>query len=67
MIPVQLHNAVKSTRIRNKHIEPCKRFNLLSDCAIESTNEWAYDYVDALLIKDNNDIYIDFKILIKLH
>ncbi|WP_371807059.1 tellurite resistance TerB C-terminal domain-containing protein [Snodgrassella communis] len=45
----------------------CKRFNLLSDCAIKSTNEWAYDYVDALLIKDNNDIYIDFKILVKLH
>ncbi|WP_141683424.1 MULTISPECIES: tellurite resistance TerB C-terminal domain-containing protein [Snodgrassella] len=53
--------------MHNKHVEPCKRFNLLSDCAIESTNEWAYDYVDALLIKDNNDIYIDFKILIKLH
>ncbi|WP_371807043.1 tellurite resistance TerB C-terminal domain-containing protein [Snodgrassella communis] len=67
MIPVQPHNAVKSTKIRNKHIKFCKRFNLLSDCAIKSTNEWAYDYVDALLIKDNNDIYIDFKILVKLH
>ncbi|PIT12389.1 hypothetical protein BGI33_06290 [Snodgrassella alvi] len=37
--------------IPNRHTEPCKRFNLLSDGATESIIEWAYDCVDALLLK----------------
>lgn len=51
---------------RDEYIELCKKFNLLPDGAIETINEWAYECVDAPLIEENNDIYIDFEILTEL-
>jgi uncharacterized tellurite resistance protein B-like protein len=44
----------------------CKQFNLLPDGAIETINEWAYECVDAPLVEEDDDIYIDFEILAEL-
>jgi hypothetical protein len=44
----------------------CKQFNLLPDGAIETINEWAYECVDASLVEEDDDIYIDFEILAEL-
>ncbi|WP_100137590.1 tellurite resistance TerB C-terminal domain-containing protein [Snodgrassella alvi] len=44
----------------------CKQFNLLPDGVIETINEWAYECVDASLVEEDDDIYIDFEILAEL-
>lgn len=51
---------------RNDVLTLCKKFGLMLDGAIETINEWSYECVDAPLIEDNDDIYIDFEILEEL-
>ncbi|NUE67503.1 TerB N-terminal domain-containing protein [Snodgrassella sp. ESL0253] len=50
----------------DEYLERCKQLNLLPDGAIETINEWAYACVDAPLIEEDDDIYIDFEILAEL-
>lgn len=51
---------------RNDVLTLCKKLELMLDGAIETINEWSYECVDAPLIEDNDDIYIDFEILEEL-
>lgn len=64
----QLYDALISQEkwSRNDAFTLCKKFGLMLDGAIETINEWSYECVDAPLIEDNDDIYIDFEILEEL-
>lgn len=51
---------------RNEYIGLCKELDLLPDGAIETINDWAYERVEAPLIGEDDEIYIDFEIVAEL-
>ncbi|HIF9109603.1 TerB N-terminal domain-containing protein [Photobacterium damselae] len=44
----------------------CNTLNLMVDGAIETINDWAYDKVDAPVLDDDGDIYVDMEIVKEL-
>lgn len=50
---------------RDEVYDICKKLNLMLDGAIETINNWAYEKVDAPVLDDDGDIYIDLEIQLK--
>lgn len=48
---------------RNEVARICGDLNLMIDGAIETINDWAFDLVDAPVIEDDGEIYIDEEIV----
>lgn len=48
---------------RNEVAKICGDLNLMIDGAIETINDWAFDLVDAPVIEDDGEIYIDEEIV----
>ena len=48
---------------RNEVAECCTELNLMIDGAIETINDWSFDLVDAPVIEDDGDIYVDQEIV----
>ncbi|MBO2676368.1 TerB N-terminal domain-containing protein [Shewanella algae] len=46
--------------------ELCGKLNLMVDGALETINDWAYDKVDAPVLDDDGDIYVDLEIVEEL-
>ncbi|MCD9463730.1 ATPase [Photobacterium phosphoreum] len=51
---------------RNEVHEFCSKLSLMVDGAIETINDWAYEKVDAPVLDDDGDIYVDFEIVEEL-
>ncbi|WP_338395067.1 tellurite resistance TerB family protein [Fulvitalea axinellae] len=52
----------KETWDRKEVNQFCKKLGLMLDGGIESINEWSYEQVDAPLIDDEGEIYVDMEI-----
>lgn len=46
--------------------ELCSKLNIMIDGALETINDWAYDKVDAPVLDDDGDIYVDLEIVEEL-
>ncbi|WP_368085247.1 TerB N-terminal domain-containing protein [Vibrio splendidus] len=46
--------------------ELCSKLNIMVDGALEIINDWAYDKVDAPVLDDDGDIYVDLEIVEEL-
>ncbi|EAQ67747.1 hypothetical protein MED121_17509 [Marinomonas sp. MED121] len=46
--------------------ELCGKLNLMVDGTLETINDWAYDKVDAPVLDDDGDIYVDLEIVEEL-
>lgn len=46
--------------------ELCSKLNIMVDGALETINDWAYDKVDAPVLDDDGDIYVDLEIVEEL-
>ncbi|MCJ8315271.1 MAG: TerB family tellurite resistance protein [Pseudomonadales bacterium] len=57
---------VKDKWARKEVIELCQKFELMVDGAIETINDWSFDVVDAPVLDDYDDIYVDFEIVEEL-
>ncbi|WP_434635520.1 TerB N-terminal domain-containing protein [Vibrio sp. SCSIO 43086] len=51
---------------RHEVHELCSKLNLMVDGAIETINDWAYEKVDAPVLDDDGDIYVDLEIVEEL-
>jgi uncharacterized tellurite resistance protein B-like protein len=51
---------------RNEVYELCQKSKLMVDGAIETINDWAYEQVDAPVLDDDDDIYVDLEIVEEL-
>ncbi|QCZ94414.1 tellurite resistance TerB family protein [Salinimonas iocasae] len=51
---------------RKEIIELCANLNLMIDGALETINDWAYEKVDAPVLDDDGDIYVDTEIVEEL-
>ncbi|MBE1274058.1 TerB N-terminal domain-containing protein [Enterovibrio baiacu] len=51
---------------RNEVNKLCSKLNLMVDGAIETINDWAYEKVDAPVLDDDGDIYVDLEIVKEL-
>ncbi|HCG6072693.1 TPA: TerB N-terminal domain-containing protein [Vibrio parahaemolyticus] len=51
---------------RHEVHEHCSKLNLMVDGAIETINDWAYEKVDAPVLDDDGDIYVDLEIVEEL-
>ncbi|MCL2896381.1 tellurite resistance TerB family protein [Brenneria tiliae] len=47
---------------RNEVAELCQSLNLMVSGAIEAINDWSYEQVDAPVLDDDGDIYVDLEI-----
>lgn len=47
---------------RNEVAELCQQFNLMLSGAIEAINDWSFEQVDAPVLDDDDDIYVDLEI-----
>lgn len=47
---------------RNEAAELCQQFNLMLSGAIEAINDWSFEQVDAPVLDDDDDIYVDLEI-----
>ncbi|WP_372871889.1 TerB N-terminal domain-containing protein [Shewanella sp.] len=56
----------KAVWTRHEVHELCSKLKLMIDGAIETINEWAYDKVDASVLDDDGDIYVDLEIVEEL-
>ncbi|TCL06291.1 TerB N-terminal domain-containing protein [Sodalis ligni] len=56
------HLLVKERWPRNEVAELCQRFNLMVSGAIETINDWSYEQIDAPVLDDDDDIYVDLAI-----
>lgn len=56
----------KAAWARNDVHELCSNLKLMIDGAIETINDWAYEKVDAPVLDDDGDIYIDLEIVEEL-
>jgi len=56
----------KEKWLRDDIKEICAKLNLMVEGAIETINDWAYDLVDAPVLEDDGDIYIDQDIVDEL-
>ncbi|RTR37675.1 ATPase [Shewanella canadensis] len=57
---------IKETWSRNEVNEFCGKLSLMVDGAIETINDWAYEKVDAPVLDDDGDIYVDLEIVEEL-
>ena len=46
--------------------ELCSKLNIMVNGALETINDWAYDKVDAPVLDDDGDIYVDLEIVEEL-
>ena len=51
---------------RKEVIELCQTLGLMVDGAIETINDWSFDIVDAPVLDDDDDIYVDLEIVEEL-
>jgi len=51
---------------RNEVIEFCQTLGLMVDGALEVINDWSFDKVDAPVLDDDDDIYVDLDIVEEL-
>ncbi|HAT1680508.1 TPA: ATPase [Klebsiella oxytoca] len=51
---------------RNDVAELCQQFNLMPNGAIEAINDWSFEQVDAPVLDDDGDIYVDLEIVQEL-
>ncbi|MBB1267859.1 TerB N-terminal domain-containing protein [Shewanella sp. SR44-3] len=56
----------KAVWARNDVNELCIKLQLMVDGAIETINDWAYEKVDAPVLDDDGDIYVDLEIVEEL-
>ena len=56
----------KEKWLRDDIKEICAKLNLMVEGAIETINDWAYDLVDAPVLEDDGDIYIDQDVVAEL-
>jgi hypothetical protein len=56
----------KAVWARNDVHELCSKLKLMVDGAIETINDWAYEKVDAPVLDDDGDIYVDLEIVEEL-
>jgi tellurite resistance protein len=63
-----LFNALLGKEVwpRNEVHELCQKLSLMVDGAIETINDWAYEKVDAPVLDDDGDIYVDLEIVEEL-
>ncbi|MDE1482057.1 TerB N-terminal domain-containing protein [Xenorhabdus bovienii] len=47
---------------RNEVAELCQQLNLMLSGAIEAINDWSFEQVDAPVLDDDDDIYVDLEI-----
>lgn len=47
---------------RNEVAELCQQLNLMLSGAIEVINDWSFEQVDAPVLDDSDDIYVDLEI-----
>ena len=57
---------VKEKWTRKEVDELCQTLGLLIDGAIETINDWSFDTVDAPVLDEDGDIYVDQEIIIEL-
>lgn len=65
----QLYQALISTEVWQREAvnELCESLNLMTNGAIETINDWAYDKVDAPVLDDDDDeLVVDFEIVEEL-
>lgn len=69
----QAHNSLFEQLItkerwdRKDVLAACESLKLMLDGSIETINDWAYEQVDAPVIDDDEDIYIDLEIANELN
>lgn len=51
---------------REEVVALCQKNDLMVDGAIETINDWAYDMIDAPVLEDDGDIYVDQEIVEEL-
>ena len=51
---------------RHEVAKICTDLNLMIDGAIETINDWAFDLVDAPVLEDDGEIYIDEEIVTEI-
>lgn len=51
---------------RNEVSEQCQKLGLLVDGAIETINDWSFDIIDAPVLDDDDDIYVDLEVVAEL-
>jgi hypothetical protein len=51
---------------RDEVHELCSKLNLMVDGAVETINDWSYEKVDAPVLSDDGDIYVDMEIVEEL-
>lgn len=51
---------------RNDVLAQCQKLNLMIDGALETINDWSFDIVDAPIIDDDGDVYIDLEVVAEL-
>lgn len=56
------HLLEKERWARNEVTELCQQFNLMLSGAIEAINDWSFEQVDAPVLDDDDDIYVDLEI-----
>ncbi|QYK03563.1 TerB N-terminal domain-containing protein [Shewanella zhangzhouensis] len=56
----------KAAWTRHEVHELCSKLKLMIDGAIETINEWAYEKVEAPVLDDDGDIYVDLEIVEEL-
>ncbi|WP_067099218.1 tellurite resistance TerB family protein [Marinomonas atlantica] len=56
----------KESWARKEVHELCSKLNIMVDGALETINDWAYDKVDAPVLDDDGDIYVDLEIVEEL-
>ncbi|MFC3022690.1 TerB N-terminal domain-containing protein [Vibrio zhugei] len=56
----------KESWSRKEVHELCSKLNIMVDAALETINDWAYDKVDAPVLDDDGDIYVDLEIVEEL-
>ena len=57
---------VKDLWARKEVMELCQKLGLMIDGAIETINDWSFDVVDAPVLEDDDDIYVDIEIVEEL-
>ena len=57
---------VKEQWTRKEVMELCQKLGLMVDGAIETINDWSFDVVDAPVLDEGIDIYVDFEIIEEL-
>ncbi|WP_064603636.1 tellurite resistance TerB family protein [Photobacterium sp. J15] len=51
---------------RKEVAELCQKLDLMIDGAIETINDWSFDMVDAPVLDDDDDIYVDLEVVEEL-